>query len=188
MLKFIQQYVHLPLDAIVRSRYWLESEFKFIRTGDPMFRNVCDVFQSEIAKMSISELEEFWVSREYVFWLDEDYCRDGCLYLQLDESIEVADQFLLHQLDGIDELVFQFLNNLKQVLNREIPKKNCIEVIAPPTSGKNWFFDVILTFCITHGQIMNAKGSNQFPMDNCFNKRVLFFNEPNFENSFYDLQ
>jgi hypothetical protein len=147
---------------------------------------VCDVFQSEIAKMSIAELEEFWVSRKYIYWQDEDYCRDGCLYLQLDESIEACNQFLLYQFDGLDELVFDFLNILKQVLNREIPKKNCVEVIALPTSGKNWFFDSILTFCITHGQIMNAKRQNCFPMDNCFNKRILFFNEPNFENSFYD--
>jgi hypothetical protein len=26
--------------------------------------------------------------------------------------------------------------------------------------------------------------NNQFPLDNCFNKVVLYFNEPNFENSF----
>lgn len=32
-----------------------------------------------------------------------------------------------------------------------------------------------------HGQKMLK--NNQFPLDNCFNKLVLYFNEPNFENS-----
>jgi hypothetical protein len=35
-------------------------------------------------------------------------------------------------------------------------------------------------------QISNAKKGNNFPLDNCFNKRVLFFNEPRFEPSFYE--
>jgi hypothetical protein len=36
------------------------------------------------------------------------------------------------------------------------------------------------------GQIQNANKSTNFPLDNCFNKRILYFNEPNFEGSFAD--
>jgi hypothetical protein len=67
-----------------------------------------------------------------------------------------------------------------------VPKKNAFEVIGPPTSGKNWFFDSIITFAIASGQIMNANKSRNFPFVHCFNKRILFFNEPNFEYGFED--
>jgi hypothetical protein len=38
-----------------------------------------------------------------------------------------------------------------------------------------------------HGQKNKCKKKGtQFPLDNCFNKHVLYFNEPNFENSFQE--
>jgi hypothetical protein len=80
-------------------------------------------------------------------------------------------------------MCFKFFKYFKSSV-RKSGKKNCIEVISPP-SGENWFFDPILTFMCGVGQIKNAKKSN-FPLDHCFNKRVLYFNEPNFENSFRD--
>jgi hypothetical protein len=61
---------------------------------------------------------------------------------------------------------------------------NALEVESPPVLVKTTFFNPILIFMGSHWQIMNAKKTCQFPLDNCFNKRVLYFSEPNFEERF----
>jgi hypothetical protein len=71
------------------------------------------------------------------------------------------------------------------MLNRET-KKELYEVISPPSAGKNWFFDPLLIFMGSTGQIQSANKSTNFALDNCFSKRVLFYNEPDFEASFGD--
>lgn len=78
-----------------------------------------------------------------------------------------------------------FLETLAKVLHR-VTKKNCLEVISPLSADKNWWFDPLFIFMGSTDQIQNANKSTNFPLDNCFNKRVLFSNEPNFEGSFAD--
>ena len=41
-----------------------------------------------------------------------------------------------------------------------------------------------MVFMGSYRQITNGKKNTPFPLDNCFNKRVLFFNEPCFEQRF----
>jgi hypothetical protein len=176
---------HVPLDSIVRSVAWLNSPFAFIRTGDNTFRNVCDVINSEFVHMSIKDIERFWGSI-IPFWTLPEYERLGLKCFPLKDSVSIAKEFLQFQFNGDEESVVNFLQVCASVLNRETQKKNCIEILSPPSAGKNWFIDPILVFMCCHGQIMNAKKGSQFPLDNCFNKRVLYFNEPNFENSFQE--
>jgi hypothetical protein len=59
MLEFISEHPHAPMDATVRSEKWLSSEFRLIRTGDPTFRDVCDVFNSIVTKYTAGQLFHF---------------------------------------------------------------------------------------------------------------------------------
>jgi hypothetical protein len=179
MFEFISQNIRVPLDSIVRSSDWLASEFRFVRTGDPIFRDVCDVLSSIISDYSVRNLKDFWTLRPNRYF---DFSTTP-KYLELKESVCETNKFLLYQFDGQEECVKGFLIDLLNILDRKYAKRNCL-VVSPPTSGKNWFFDSILIFSITDGQIQNAKKSCQFPLDNCFNKRILYFNEPQFEASF----
>jgi hypothetical protein len=178
----------VPLDAIVRSEVWLSSPFKFIRTSDPTFKDVMDVINCEFVYMSVKDLEEFWNEKDTNrhFWDSKESELLGLKPYNVKDSVELVDKFLHFQFNGDINLISEFLSNLCNVLNRLSGKRNTVEVISPPSSGKNWFFDPILTFMGSYGQIMNAKKNTQFPLDNCFNKRVLYFNEPNFENSFQE--
>jgi hypothetical protein len=92
----------------------------------------------------------------------------------------------MFQFGNSEDQVISFCTNLSKLLNRETKKQNCLEIISPPSSGKNWFLDPLLIFMTSKGQISNAKKGNNFPLDNCFNKRVLFFNEPRLEPTFYE--
>ena len=76
----------------MRSSAWLNSEFRFVRTSDVTFRDVCDVIYSE--------LEVFWDEQNYLFWETSEYKGLGQNTFSLDDSIEYANDFLLFQNNG----------------------------------------------------------------------------------------
>jgi hypothetical protein len=128
----------------------------------------------------LKDLEQFWLSCTHRFWESSDYARLGLGTYSIDESVNICSNFLHFQFDGIHEAKCGFLKTLSELLNRETQKKNCIEIVSLLSAEKYCFFNPLLIFMGCHRQIMNAKKNNRFPLNNCFNKRVLHFNEPNF--------
>jgi hypothetical protein len=55
MEDFIISHLCVPVDSIVRSSTWLESPFRYIRSGDDRFRSVLDVINSRISSLSVKE-------------------------------------------------------------------------------------------------------------------------------------
>jgi hypothetical protein len=185
LYKFIKSHLHVPIDSIVKSKVWLSSPFLLIRSGDSVFRDVGDVVSSEITHMTLSQLKCMWLTQgDGVVWRSNNMNNLGLKYMSDLQSVNVANEFLMYQFDSNTETVCGILTSLASMLNRETKKK--LEVISPPNAGKNWFFDPLLIFMGCTGQIHNTNKSTNFALDNCFNKRVLFYNEPNFEASFGD--
>jgi len=56
MHKFIIDHLHVPLDSIVRSSQWLNSEFRFIRSGFREFQVVCDAITAEWVHYTLDDL------------------------------------------------------------------------------------------------------------------------------------
>lgn len=54
-------------------------------------------------------------------------------------------------------------------------------VVSPPNAGKNFFFDCIIHSCIHFGQIGNFTKFNRFPLMEMVQKRIVLWNEPNYE-------
>jgi hypothetical protein len=79
----------------------------------------------------------------------------------------------MYQFEGNEDAMKDFLNNPATMLNRETKKKKALEVISPPSAGKNWFFDPVLIFMGSTGQIQNSNKNTNFSLGNCFNKRVV---------------
>lgn len=184
MLKFFNDNTFIPIDSIVYSDVWINSIYKFIRKSDPEFKTVMDVFNSQLCYKSIREIYEWWKLKTFLFWEQKDFRFSGREILPLDQSIEITNNFLLFQCGGTEDGVKQFLIDLLNIMDKRLNKKNTLEVVSPPSAGKNWFFDSIFIFCGCSGQVLNANKNTNFPLDQCFGKRVLIFNEPNFETSF----
>jgi hypothetical protein len=178
------EHPHVPMDAIVRSEPWLNSQFRFVCTSDTALRDVVDVFNSYVCNYSVEELAMFWGTRKYLYWDTKKSVGEGFHRMSLLDSIDWGIALLHYQFDNEEALVYDFLNSMYKLLNKTENKKNCLEVVSPPTAGMKWFFDSVLAFCTSIEQVENARKNSQFPFDNCFNKRLLYLNEPNFEYSF----
>lgn len=110
----------------------------------------------------------------------------GVFYGTLEQSVEVIDQLLRFQYDDDTDAIRQFLQGLVNIINRSIPKCNALSVMSPPSAGKNFFFDMIFAICLNYGQLGSANRHNVFAFQEAPNKRILVWNEPNYEAAVTD--
>lgn len=61
-------------------------------------------------------------------------------YYSIDESVNILDTLLLYQYKT-KERVKEFLTRLLCIVDKRIPKRNAMCIIANPNAGKNYFFD-----------------------------------------------
>lgn len=85
------------------------------------------------------------------------------------------------QFDNDKEKIYTFLLRLYEVVCKLKPKKNAFLVVSPPNGGKNLFFDCLLHSCINFGQMANFNKYNSFPLMDIVQRRIILWNEPNFE-------
>lgn len=107
-------------------------------------------------------------------------------YGSREDSIEWIDELLKHQFDDNVEDICIFLHALVDIINKKIPKCNTLVIHSPPSAGKNFFFDMILAILLNYGQLGQANKNNNFAFQEAPNKRVLVWNEPNYESALID--
>lgn len=110
----------------------------------------------------------------------------GFEYYELGKSIEIIDNLLKFQFDDNNDEIVAFLQNLVNIIDRRIPKRNCIVIKSPPSGGKNFFFDMVLGIVCNYGQLGQANRNNVFAFQEAPNKRLLLWNEPNYESALTD--
>ncbi|VVC42893.1 Helicase, superfamily 3, DNA virus,P-loop containing nucleoside triphosphate hydrolase,Parvovirus [Cinara cedri] len=103
------------------------------------------------------------------------------VYYDIPDSVEIAEKLLIHQFVNEDKVV-DFLKHLLYIVDKRIPKLNTLAIYAPPNSGKNFFFDAVAAFFINYGTIGTANKTNNFAFAEAANKRLILWNEPNYEN------
>lgn len=102
-------------------------------------------------------------------------------YGNLEESISIIDELLNYQFNEDEEDICHFLTSVVDIIDKRLTKCNALAVISPPNAGKNFFFDMIFALCLNYGQLGQANRYNVFAFQEAPNKRVLLWNEPNYE-------
>lgn len=114
-------------------------------------------------------------------------------YYNLHDSTVLLDRLLKHQFNDDENEIKDFLQNLVNVVDFQPPdnphsniKCNTLLVISPPSGGKNFFFDTLFTSLLNLGQLGTANRSNNFAFQDAANRRIILWNEPNYESSMTD--
>nr|QTE04117.1 MAG: nonstructural protein 1 [Emberiza spodocephala ambidensovirus] len=184
LLEWIRHFPASPILNIVNSTLWLQSPYKFMRRSDPMISTVTDVMSLEIINYSFLEMYEYAKSVSPLYAAYKMNVSD--YYLSQDESLSIMNTLLSHQFNDDLDTIRQFLTDLYNILDKRLPKVNAMQIISPPSAGKNFFFDAVIHFFFAYGQIGNFNKFNNFPLQECINKRILLWNEPNIEPSAVD--
>lgn len=110
----------------------------------------------------------------------------GVVYGNVDESTNILVDLMRFQFDDQEEKIVNFLQFFVDIMDRRIPKRNCLVLYSPPSAGKNFFIDMICAIVVNYGQLGQANRHNLFAFQEAPNKRMLIWNEPNYESAMTD--
>lgn len=176
--EFLWTYYPVPVEKAHTKIPWLQDEFlRFCNPTHDQFKNNIDLFERQIQLFTIKQLYEELSSKNPIFGA-QGYNTN--YYEDREESTSKLEYFLSHQMGHETE---EFINFLFNWLNKTSGKFNCLSIVGPPSSGKTYFARILKHAMITSGQIANMNRNSTFPFNNCVNKRLLHWDEPNFEPS-----
>jgi len=182
------QYPVSPIINIIDHPVYTSSPLKLIRGRNCKLQDCFDLIK--IIFMS-------WTVKDYYTNI---YSKENCsgifsaghvsisnYYYNVEESVDILDELLHFQFDNDPEIIFEFLSSLLNILDRNIPKCNSLLVYSPPSSGKNFFFDAVMDYFLNKGQFGKANKYNNFAFQDAAQKRIILWNEPNYESSNTDM-
>ncbi|KAM7284152.1 uncharacterized protein ISCGN_001254 [Ixodes scapularis] len=135
-----------PLNSIIRTPVWLDSpDLRFIRLDDKRLQRAIQVFNEQLCNWTTLDYIQLYSTTNPLF--DAPHGNISAYYIDVSTSYgEAMVRLLEYQLgEGVPE----FVHDLYNLLELRVPKKNCMEVVSPPSAGKNFFFDAVVSFYLT---------------------------------------
>lgn len=179
ILDIIERYAVCPLSEIVYTREYLEQQICIKRLDDRDVKNAIDCHAAIINTWNREDFVKFYNNPKTVkIWSARSVDLFDLYYLTEQESKDIIYKLLLYQCgNGVK----QFVTDLIDVIDMNIPKRNCFVVVSPPSAGKNFLFDAVKDYYLNVGQMQNPNKYNTFAYQDCHNRRLLIWNEPNYE-------
>lgn len=179
LLQWLHQFPTSPILGIIGSRVWMNSKYKFLLSGDNMVKSVFNVFNHYFVDKTFEEIYYYAVSVNPLYCSFKGNIFD--YYYSVEESVNILNELLYFQFNNDEQAIVVFLTDLLNIIDKKIPKVNCLQIIAPASSGKNFFFDTVIHYFFNFGLIGNFNKYQQFPLMEAVNRRINLWNEPNAE-------
>lgn len=107
-----------------------------------LIENAFNHLGSLIMEKTTKEIYEMSEKCEHLFYVANSG-KITDIYYNVEESLSIVEELLLFQF-GNSSNVYKFLNEFYQILEKSIPKKNCLQLISEPNAGKTFFMDSVL--------------------------------------------
>lgn len=143
-------------------------------------------FKNTLTTYTMADYQEMYNNEECEPIFSAGFGNFSTYYYNVENSLKVMDELIHYQCDGDEEVVMDFVTTLFNVLERKIPKLNCIVIHSPPSAGKNFFFDAVKDYYINCGHLCRANKYNAFPFQDAEGRRIVLWNEPNYSPEFLD--
>lgn len=177
-----------PIHNICNSDKWLaDDDLMYIRKDNPLFKNIIDAWMHKVCRWSIFDFQQFYTNGDCEPTFHCGYMDMKDVYYTKERSLEIINELLEHQFGGNPVVVREFLRDLYNIIERKVPKLNTIVIKSPPSAGKNYFVDMFLDYFMNRGQLGNPNKFNNFAYQEAVGKRLLIWNEPNYERGETDM-
>lgn len=191
--KFVEQFKlrpTWPLEHILDTKDWLESEWGTFIASDKQIQRTFQILMKITMNMTYGELKMLYENiHTKPIWgavSSKDLLNT---YYTVDESKEIVEELLDYQMtndqleyfDSIEDAKRRFITDLYEILEKKHQKTNTFQIVSPPSAGKNFFIETVLAFYWNTGVIQNFNRYNNFPLMEAVNRRVNYWDEPNFE-------
>ncbi|XP_046400709.1 uncharacterized protein LOC124166998 [Ischnura elegans] len=162
-----------------------------------MYEAACHIAMLNVNRKTLLDFKLYYEGKTPIFYAND--MNPFSYYHDRETSADYLNELLKFQCKGDEDKVIELLGNIKTwfnrlgwsmpVINSEgikeyqlNPKINCIAVIRPPNSGKNYFWDAIAAIAMNVGHIGRVNNKvNQFALQDCYNRRLVMGNEINME-------
>lgn len=159
--RFLSVKLFTRVELCSKSRSWFNA-FKFVDVEGKPFKNVLNVYRSYLSNLSLKEIVCcHYKNRLSVMYSCTKHDDRNIQYFEAYESMELLLQLLTLQFSEMG--IRRFLESLYDLLNHRGKKKNCLQLVGPPNSGKTWFASIVGEFMLNVGYISNANKYNNFP-------------------------
>lgn len=188
--KFILSHITVPLNSITTSKFWNNSNFRFIQFGDKTMVNAVNSIRVRLNSWNIYDYLDFYTTMgQNSQW----ECLNGVIsdyYYTIEESVKILEELVRYQCSNYncneEDTVQEFINQVYFVCEKIKPKRNALELIGPASSGKSYFVDCVSSFYINVGHIKNFNKNESFPLQSAYNRRINVWNEAQCEHSALD--
>ena len=170
----------VPFESSCHCIEWVANHNLFIYdTSNTEYVLAVKCIQRRTALSSFNQLLEYHQNAKFPTY----YARNKNHYLSLDDSIRHVEDLLFFQ---YKENVKGFIERLFIITEKKLPKKNSMFIVGKPNSGKTWFIDMVAAFHLNIGNVKNVVRGQNFPFNDCINRRMLIWNEPSIMPSGFD--
>lgn len=176
-----------PPEAIVKHKLWLQDEdLRFKTLQDKEIKSAINNWTSQLVTWSMKDYQELYSDPKCTPIFSAGYGNFDIYYYNVQNSIEILDELIRYQCGEDEDATLEFIHCLYNVLERKVPKLNCICIHSPPSAGKNFFFDAVKDYYINCGHLNNANKYNNFAFQDAEGRRIIMWNEPNYSPEFLE--
>lgn len=181
-LQFLDQNPICPIENIVDHPKYLNHPFLCrFRLDNHKVCNAIEVFGKRLMSWTIDDYFKYY-SRDDVKPIFSAGVGDiNDYYYDLEDSVNMLVDLVMHQCNYDDIIACNFVTDLYNVLERKIPKYNCLVIHSVPNCGKNFLIDCVADYFINKGILGRANKHNGFAFQNASGRRIIIWDEPNYE-------
>jgi hypothetical protein len=177
----------VPPEAIVKHKVWRSNDStRFMDLTNKYVKAAINSFKYQLTTMNLSEYQNMYSNEECTPIFSAGFGNFENYYYNIENSIKILNQLICFQCNDDPEEIDDFVTTLYNVLERKIPKLNCMVIHSPPSAGKNFFFDAVKDYFINCGHLSNANKYNNFPFQDAEGRRIVLWNEPNYSSEFLE--
>nr|QTE03815.1 MAG: putative nonstructural protein NS1 [Periparus ater ambidensovirus] len=179
--KWLEGYIITPPQNIFYTGHWCEGPFKYWSKQHDLIKNSFHNIRQLICDMSVKDifLKTRNIPMERLIYVGP-WNNLNEYYYEIRQSVLVLENVLKHQYpDSVDRK--NFVQRCYQIVDKKLPKRNCLFILGEANSGKNYFFDCLCHCLINFGCMGNFNKYSNFPLQECVQRRIIQWNEPNFE-------
>lgn len=179
----LRRVMAVPILAACDTSEWLQDvSLSYYDRTDDDYKKAVNYFGRCVSLMSFNQIAELHHATNGYYY---SRCRDD-YYFSITESYTTMFKLLEHQAKSNFLAVWPFVYWLHCLFEKRFRKRNAIFIKGPPNAGKTYFADFISAFYVHVGQVGNFNRFHMFPLNDCVNKRLLVWNEPNIEPTSFD--
>lgn len=184
VIEMLESIVVTPPKKIRNTPEWQDdAQLRNWTTKNNEVKLALDRWNIRTRRMKTIDFIDFFKCKTTDNLLFQDFERRGNVYHDIETSTNLALEFLEFQFPTNAQ---DFVGKLVAVLDMEEAKINTFDVLSPPSCGKTWFFDMVVDFYLNVGHVKNMNRNQNFPFQDCVDRRVLMWNEPSTSPENYD--